>query len=90
MKATPLTPDISKRICNHMNADHQEALIQYAKHFGGVVKPKQVKMIDLNPIEMKLEVDGDTVNIAFDHRLIDSSDAHRSLVAMLEETPNRS
>ncbi len=90
MKIEPLSPSISKRICQHMNADHHEALIQYAKRYGGIINPCKAQMIDLNPIAMRLEVDGEIIEIAFDHTLIDSLDAHRSLVSMLTETPESS
>jgi hypothetical protein len=36
---------------------------------------------------MTLEVDGAAVQVAFDHTLSDSDDAHRTLVAMLRAMP---
>jgi hypothetical protein len=36
---------------------------------------------------MTLEVDGASVQVAFDHTLSDSDDAHRTLVAMLRAMP---
>ena len=36
---------------------------------------------------MLLEVDGTQISIKFDHRLSDSEDAHRTLVAMLKAMP---
>jgi hypothetical protein len=36
---------------------------------------------------MQLEVDGQRVDVAFDHTLSDSDDAHRTLVAMLRAMP---
>ncbi len=67
-----------------MNDDHADALIQFAKSFGGIMQPINVKMIDLSPIAMQLEIDGKQVEIAFDHELVDSADAHHSLVNMLK------
>jgi len=90
MKIDPLSPSISRRICQHMNDDHHEALIQYAKRYGGIINPCKAQMIDLNPIAMTLEVDGEIIEIAFDHTLIDSLDAHRSLVSMIKETSENS
>jgi hypothetical protein len=36
---------------------------------------------------MQLEVDGQMVEVRFDHTLSDSDDAHRTLVAMLRAMP---
>ena len=68
-----------------MNDDHPEALLTFAKCFGGVIKPNKAKMIDLTSLAMKLDVDGKTIEISFDHKITDSEDAHRSLVAMLRQ-----
>ena len=84
MKTDPFSQNVSARICKHMNNDHQEALIQYATRYGGINKPTKAKMIELTSLAMKLEVDGDVIEISFDHKLIDSTDAHKTLVAMLK------
>lgn len=34
--ADPLTPAISDRICAHMNDDHAEAVVLYARVYGGI------------------------------------------------------
>ena len=86
MKTNPLSTEDSTRICKHMNDDHPEALLEFAKYFGGVSKPNKAKMIDLSAIAMKLEVDEQTIEIPFDHKLKDSEDAHRSLVSMLKRS----
>ncbi len=87
METNQLSPSITNKICKHMNAEHPKALIEYAKRYGGIIQPRQVKMTDLNPKAMKLEVDGETIQIPFDHILIDRSDAHKTLIAMLNEEP---
>ncbi len=84
MKIEPLTPSIASRICNHMNKDHKDALISFATRYGGILQPNQAKMIELTPVEMKLEVDEEIIEIPFNHTLIDSADAHRTLVEMLK------
>ena len=85
MTPEPLDKNISARICKHMNDDHPDALIQFAKRYGGIIQPNNVKMIDLTPIALKLDVDGKPIEIAFDHELVDSADAHLSLVKMLRQ-----
>lgn len=87
MAADPLTPAVSDRICKHMNDDHAEAVLAYAKHYGGVESPGTARMVAVKPEAMELEVDGATVSVAFAHTLSDSEDAHRTLVAMLRAMP---
>ena len=87
MAADPLTPAVSDRICKHMNDDHAEAVLAYARHYGGVEAPQQARMVAVRPDAMELDVDGQRVDVAFDHPLSDSEDAHRTLVAMLRAMP---
>ncbi len=87
MAADPLTTAVSDRICKHMNDDHADAVLAYAKHYGGVANPGEARMVAVTPESMELEVDGATVTVTFDHTLSDSEDAHRTLVAMLRAMP---
>ena len=87
MAADPLTDVVSARICQHMNDDHAEAVVAYARHYGGVKAPTTARMLAVTPIDMELDVDGSSLRIPFDHTLSDSEDAHRTLVAMLKAMP---
>jgi putative heme iron utilization protein len=87
MAADPLNSAVSDRICKHMNDDHAEAVLAYARHYGGVAAPQQARMVAVRPEAMELEVDGERLAVAFDHTLSDSEDAHRTLVAMLRAMP---
>jgi putative heme iron utilization protein len=87
MAADPLTPAVSDRICKHMNEDHAEAVLAYARHYGGMEGAQAARMVAVAPNAMSLEVDGAPVQVAFDHTLSDSDDAHRTLVAMLRAMP---
>lgn len=87
MAADPLTPAVSDRICRHMNDDHAEAVLAYARHYGGVEAPAEARMLVVRADAMQLEVDGSTIEVPFDHPLTDSEDAHRTLVAMLRAMP---
>ena len=87
MAADPLTPEVSDRICKHMNDDHTEAVLAYACHYGGIQGAQAARMVAVAPDAMTLEVDGASVQVAFDHTLSDSDDAHRTLVAMLRAMP---
>ncbi|MCP9943384.1 DUF2470 domain-containing protein [Cyanobium sp. ATX 6E8] len=87
MAADPLTPAVSDRICKHMNDDHAEAVVAYARHYAGIEAATAVRMVAVGPEAMQLEVDGQMVEVRFDHTLSDSDDAHRTLVAMLRAMP---
>ena len=87
MAADPLTPAVSDRICKHMNDDHAEAVVAYARHYGGIATAEQARMLAITTEAMQLEVDGQSVSVPFDHSLSDSEDAHRTLVAMLRAMP---
>ncbi len=87
MSADPLTPAVSDRICRHMNDDHAEAVLAYARHYGGAAEARSARMLRVAPEAMDLEVDGTTLTVPFDHVLADSEDAHRTLVAMLRALP---
>ncbi|EDY38451.1 conserved hypothetical protein [Cyanobium sp. PCC 7001] len=87
MSADPLTAAVSERICKHMNDDHADAVLSYARHYGGIQQADQARMLAIHPDAMELEVDGATIRVPFDHTLGDSEDAHRTLVAMLRALP---
>jgi putative heme iron utilization protein len=89
MAADPLTPAVSDRICRHMNDDHPDAVLAYARHFGGLSQARSARMLAVAPDAMRLEVDGTAVEVPFDHTLSDSEDAHRTLVAMLRSLPGK-
>ncbi len=87
MASDPLTEAVSDRICRHMNKDHGEAVLAYARHYGGAQQATAARMLRVNPEAMELEVDGGNLSVPFDHVLTDSEDAHRTLVAMLKALP---
>ncbi len=84
MSSEPLTPQIADRICKHMNNDHPEAVSAYAIHYGGIRNAYKAKMVKIKSDSMDIEVDGEIIQIAFDHNLRNSEDAHKTLVAMLK------
>ena len=82
MDTDAITPEIIKRICNHMNKQHSESLVIYASKFAGFTNPNEIELLQINSISMKLRVDNQLIEIPFDHILIDSKDAHKTLVEM--------
>ena len=87
MGSDPLTDAVSDRICRHMNDDHADAVVAYARHFGNVANASSARMIRISTRVMHLDVDGLAILIPFDHDLNDSEDAHRTLIAMLRSMP---
>ncbi|MDZ8239577.1 MAG: DUF2470 domain-containing protein [Nostoc sp. ChiQUE01a] len=81
--------EISSRICNHMNEDHADAVVLYAKTFGGVTDANSAKMlsIDAQGMDLTAQVNGEDVpvRIQFDRVLADSEDAHQTLIAMVKQ-----
>lgn len=87
MSSEPITQESSKRICNHMNKDHQDAVNAYAKYYGKIKTFKSATIISLSPESIHLKIDDQTLEIEFDHILQDCSDAHKTLVRMLKSIP---
>ncbi|MBD2523346.1 DUF2470 domain-containing protein [Nostoc sp. FACHB-133] len=81
--------EISSRICQHMNDDHADAVVLYAKAFGGVTDAIAAKMLSIDAQGMYLtaQVNGEAVpvHIQFDHVLVDAEDAHQTLIAMVKQ-----
>ena len=88
MAADPITPAISNRICAHMNDDHAEAVLLYAKVYGQSADATSATMVAIDPIGMDLtaEVNGTPMplRVLFDHTLEHSEDAHTTLVRMIK------
>ncbi|WP_320665051.1 DUF2470 domain-containing protein [Prochlorococcus sp. MIT 1223] len=84
MKEEELNSEVCDRICKHMNEDHQDAINQYALHYGKITEFKNVIMKTLNSEYLELETDKELIQINFDHTLKDSEDAHKTLIHMLK------
>jgi putative heme iron utilization protein len=88
MAADPITPAISNRICAHMNDDHAEAVLLYAKVYGKSTDATSATMVSIDPIGMDLtaEINGTStpLRVLFDHTLEHSEDAHTTLVRMIK------
>lgn len=83
------SPAISDRICAHMNDDHADAIVMYAKAFGGATTATAAEMvkIDATGMDLMAHIDGTPtpLRIAFDHTLQDAEDAHQTLIAMVKQ-----
>ena len=85
----PFSPEVSDRICKHMNEDHADAVALYAKTFGNSPDTEVAQMISIDPMGMNLmtQIKGESVplRIEFEHVLKDSEDAHQTLIAMVKQ-----
>ncbi|NEO82319.1 DUF2470 domain-containing protein [Moorena sp. SIO4G3] len=85
----PLSPEVSDRICKHMNDDHADAVALYAQTFGNSPDTEEAEMVSIDPQGMNIitKVNGEssTVRITFDHVLKDSEDAHYTLIDMIKQ-----
>ncbi|MEH2440053.1 DUF2470 domain-containing protein [Nostoc sp.] len=81
--------EISSRICQHMNDDHADAVVVYAKAFGGITNASAAQMlsIDAQGMDLTAQVNGEAVpvRIQFNRVLADAEDAHQTLIAMVKQ-----
>ncbi len=87
---TNLLPEAARaRILGHMNEDHTDSILAYAKHFGGRLSATAATLSGIDQSGMDLvvtEPSGDSpLRIQFKTTLADASDAHHVLVAMSKE-----
>lgn len=85
----PITLVVSDRICKHMNEDHADALVLYAKVFGNspAAETAQMQSIDPEGMNLSVKIDGAVVpvRIEFERTLKDAEDAHHTLVEMIKQ-----
>jgi putative heme iron utilization protein len=88
-----ITAEVSQRICAHMNDDHGDAVLLYAKAFTDVKDAIAASMVSIDSEGMDLQVSvpqkTTTVRVPFDHLLIDSEDAHQTLISMVKQARNQ-
>jgi putative heme iron utilization protein len=84
----PITLAVSDRICKHMNADHGDALLLYARVYGQMPEAEAAEMLAIDPQGMNLSVQKQgrqiPVRVTFDRVLKDAKDAHNTLIAMID------
>ncbi len=89
----PLTPAVSDRICKHMNDDHADAVLLYARVYGGVEAATAATMLSVDAQGMTLQANvGGTlseVRVPFSTPLNDSEAVHHALIDMLKQARSR-
>jgi putative heme iron utilization protein len=83
------SPEVSDRICKHMNEDHANAVALYAQIYGSSPDTEAAQMVSIDAQGMNLmaQIKGASVplRIEFDHLLNDAEDAHHTLIAMVKQ-----
>jgi putative heme iron utilization protein len=85
-----LTVEAIATICEHMNEDHGDAIVGYARALGGVEDAQSASIAKLDAAGMDLDVQtpsgARSVRVAFDHTLLDADDAKETLIRLARET----
>jgi len=84
--SSPITPEAAQRMIEHMNSDHSDSVLMYARHFGGRREAQSAVLKSITPDHMEIVIDTvELLRITFPHKLADSHDAHMTLVKMSKE-----
>lgn len=92
--ADPITPPISDRICKHMNDDHADAVLLYAKVFANYPAAEAARLESIDPQGMNLTARAGEqeipLRVEFERPLQDSEDAHHTLIDMVKQARQKS
>jgi putative heme iron utilization protein len=70
----------------HMNDDHPDAVVAYARHFGRMDPVESARIVAMDAHGITVEVasgtDMSVVSIPYDHELVDGDDGRDTLIAM--------
>jgi len=84
--ARPLDIQTITMICDHMNEDHADAVLGYARTLAGRTDAASARLTSFDPTGMDLTVQTDAgavaVRIPFDHEIRDADDARDTLIAL--------
>jgi heme iron utilization protein len=86
---TALSADAVTRILGHMNEDHADSVLAYARHFGGRLSATAASLVGIDREGMDLSITEpsgqSSLRIRFTDTLTGATDAHHTLVAMSKE-----
>jgi putative heme iron utilization protein len=81
-----ISADAFATMIAHMNDDHTDAVVAYARYYGGVsgVDTARIESMDERGIIVSVVAGSDQsrLPIAFDHELVDADDGRDTLIAM--------
>ncbi len=73
-------------MAQHMNDDHADAVVAYARHYGGCGDVETATIVRLDAFGMDVRAvtpnEETTVTIPFDHEIVDAEDGRMTLIAM--------
>ena len=79
-----ISPETSKRVCDHMNKDHLDSVHKYLSHYGKISHFTNAYMEEINNKHMKIKYDEESIIINF-KKEISEEEIHSTLVAMIKE-----
>ena len=89
MESVFFSPESERYMIEHMNEDHADATLMYAKVYGHLESATAARIVTLDKEGMDLEVTlpdgGRHLRITFEQHLHDEADAQRTLVAMARQ-----
>jgi putative heme iron utilization protein len=84
-----LSSDAAAAMMSHMNDDHADAVIAYARYYGGAtdIDAARITAMDSRGIIVTVSsgTASKTIPIAFDHELADADDGRNTLIAMYRQ-----
>jgi putative heme iron utilization protein len=91
-RVDPLS-DVAAGILEHMNKDHADALVVYARVLGGAADAEAATMVAVDRLGFRLRVRSGgrlhAARIAFPEEVTTTEDARRVLIAMLKDARSR-
>jgi len=85
-----LSAEAVERIVSHMNEDHADAVLRYARFYGHSLAAQSARLVDLDTRAMKIAVDfpdapSAHISVDFPKPLKSADDAHRVMITMAKE-----
>ncbi len=73
----------------HMNDDHADAVLAYARHYGNMAAVERARIVAMDARVLTVEAtngtQSSTLDIPFDHEIVDADDGRDTLIAMYRQ-----
>ena len=79
-----ISPEISKRVCDHMNNDHIDSVHKYLKHYANIFEFNNAKMVEITNNYIAIKYDEKLAKINF-KKEISENEIHETLVSMIKD-----
>ena len=80
----PLDPTRKLAVISHMNEDHADACLLYARHFADKQQAMSAEMIDVSMSQITLRIEGEDLTIDFPRIAQGEDDIRSVLVEMVK------